>query len=311
MDPAYLVAIPLILGYIADLIFGDPERMPHPIKLFGNLIAIGNRTFNHGRYRFIKGMLLTITLTSATFLLFSLLETLTQTWSLYALIVFRAVFIWLGIANKTLIQEGQMVFKKLTISLAEGRKQLSRIVGRETQNLNDQQVKTAVFETMSENLSDGVIAPLFYYVIGGIPALMTYKMINTLDSMIAYRTPQYERFGKFAARLDDLANLIPARLTVVFMAMATLNPSAIVFAIRYGHRHKSPNSGYPEAALAGILNCRFGGPNDYHGIRVEKPYIGENQRPLADKEINKVVYINHASTALAVITIIITGFLIW
>lgn len=309
MAPAYLIVIPLILGYIADLIVGDPERMPHPIRLFGNLIAAGDRTLNQGRYRFAKGMLLSITLTSGTYLIFSLAEYFLHAWSVYALIIFRAIFVWFGLANRTLIHEGQMVFRKLAISLAEGRKQLSRIVGRETEHLNDQQIKTAVFETMSENLSDGVIAPLFFYGIGGIPALMTYKMINTLDSMIAYRTPRHEQFGKFAARLDDVANFIPARLTVIIMALVTLNPNAFVFAVRYGHCHKSPNSGYPEAALAGILNCRFGGPNLYHGIRVEKPYIGENLRLLADTEIKKVSYINHASTALAVLIIVCVHFL--
>jgi adenosylcobinamide-phosphate synthase len=304
MDAIYLISIPLIAGYVADLLFGDPERLPHPIIFFGNLIHRGEKLLNHGGYRFAKGMLLTVALIGSTYIFFSMAEYFLRQ-NDYVLMAFRAIFVWFGIANRTLIEEGKAVFRKLSAGLEEGRQQLSRIVGRETKNLNGQQIRTAVFETMSENLSDGVIAPLFYYAIGGIPGLMTYKMINTLDSMIAYRNERYEHFGKFAARLDDVANFIPARITVILMALVTLNTKAIVFAIRYGHHHKSPNSGYPEAALAGILNCQFGGPNYYHGVLVEKPYIGSNPRMLEDKEIKRVVYINHASTALAVALIIV------
>lgn len=303
MDPEYLILIPLIVGYGADLLFGDPEQIPHPIIAFGNLIARGEKTLNHNRYRFAKGMLLTIALTCGAFITFSLAEQLLSV-NIYALLLFRAVFVWFGLANHTLIAEGKAVFTKLRIDLAEGRRQLSRIVGRETKNLNDQQIRTAVFETMSENLSDGVIAPLFYYAIGGVPGMMTYKMINTLDSMIAYRNERYELFGKFAARLDDVANFIPARITALLMALVALSPRAIVFALRYGHQHKSPNSGYPEAALAGILDCRFGGPNYYHGILVNKPYIGKNPRTIEHREIDRVVYINHASTALAILILV-------
>jgi len=308
MDAVYRVTIPLVLGYVADLLLGDPERWPHPIKFFGNIIYSSEKTLNRGGYGFLKGSLVTILLTGGTFLCFSMAEYLLRG-NDYALIAFRAVFVWFGLANRTLIAEGKAVFRKLQSSLDEGRQQLSRIVGRETRNLNEQQIRTAVFETMSENLSDGVIAPLFFYAIGGVPGLMTYKMINTLDSMIAYRSERYEQFGKFAARLDDVANFIPARITVVLMTLVTMNINAIRFAIRYGHKHKSPNSGYPEAALAGILSCRFGGPNHYHGVLVDKPYIGENARVLEDKEINRVVYINHASTALAIATIVACYFL--
>jgi adenosylcobinamide-phosphate synthase len=188
--------------------------------------------------------------------------------------------------------------------LEAGRKRLSWIVGRDTSNLSSQQIRIAVFETMSENLSDGVIAPLFYFLIGGIPGMMVYKMINTLDSMVGYRNDKYEQFGKFAARLDDVANFIPARLTALLMCIASMSNKGFMFIFKFGNNHKSPNSGYPEAALAGILDVRFGGPNSYHGMLVDKPYIGENDREIAHEEIHRVARINHTTTFLMLLLVV-------
>lgn len=158
---------------------------------------------------------------------------------------------------------------------------------------------------MSENLSDGVVAPLLFYFIAGVPGMLTYKMINTLDSMIGYRNERYAHFGKFAARLDDIANFIPARITALLMILVSLSPRGWQFVIRYGHHHKSPNSGYPEAALAGIMDLRFGGPNVYHGKMVDKPYIGVNNRAVKHEEFKTVSSINHAVCLLVVAAIII------
>jgi len=162
-------------------------------------------------------------------------------------------------------------------------------------------------ETLSENLSDGVVAPLFYYACAGVPGMMTYKMINTLDSMIGYRTVRFELFGKFAARLDDVVNFIPARLTALLMVLVSASGRSFRFILQYGHRHKSPNAGHPEAALAGILDVRFGGTNIYHGLAVTKPFIGNNPRELAPEEIKKAITINHRVCLLMVVLIIITG----
>ncbi len=193
--------------------------------------------------------------------------------------------------------------------LEAGRKQLSRIVGRDTTQLTAQQIRIAVLETMSENLSDGVVAPLFYYALAGIPGMMTYKMINTLDSMLGYRSARYEQFGKFAARLDDVANFIPARLTALLMVLVSGSWRGFLFTIKYGHKHKSPNAGYPEAALAGILNCRFGGPNRYHGQLVSKPYIGKQDRLIQPEEIERISRINHCTCFLMVAGIIVASLL--
>jgi adenosylcobinamide-phosphate synthase len=185
--------------------------------------------------------------------------------------------------------------------LDEGRRQVARIVGRDTSELSAQKVRTAALETLAENLSDGVIAPLFWYMLLGVPGMMAYKMVNTLDSMIGYRTPRYRDFGCVAARIDDAANYLPARLTAYLMAVGSWPrslPSLLRFVHRYARCHASPNSGYPEAALAGILDCQFGGTHTYFGEEVQKPYIGSHDRPLTTADMQCAVRINRAAEVL-------------
>jgi adenosylcobinamide-phosphate synthase len=240
--------------------------------------------------------LLALSLCAAVFAFFFYVQAFFFNLHPYAAVVFNSLMVFYGLANQSLIREGRNVFRVLREEgLEAGRHQLSRIVGRETGELSAQQVRIGALESMSENLSDGIIAPLFWYALAGVPGMMTYKMINTLDSMIGYRNERYEQFGKFAACLDDMANWLPARLTVLLMALTALNVRGLAFAFRYGNRHKSPNSGYPEAALAGILDCRFGGPNRYGGKWLNKPHIGANDRPIVNEEIRRVVRINHLS----------------
>ncbi|WP_234735060.1 adenosylcobinamide-phosphate synthase CbiB [Tellurirhabdus bombi] len=312
MEELALLALPLVLGYILDLLLGDPENWPHPIRVFGNAIAQGTRFLNKGNGRFWKGLCLTIGLCGAVFLFFTGLEMALRHIHPGLLIPINTIWVWYGLANKGLITEGERVFDVLEKDgLEAGRRQLSRIVGRDTSQLSAQQIRIAVLETMSENLSDGVIAPLFFCALAGVPGMMLYKMINTLDSMIGYRNEKYEQFGKFAARLDDVANLIPARLTALLMVLVTGSVRGFRFVFRYGNQHKSPNSGYPEAALAGILDCRFGGPNVYHGVLVEKPFIGERERIIEPREIERVAAINHRSCLLMVVGIIVIYVGLW
>lgn len=308
MEKAVLLITPLLAGYLLDLLLGDPDNWPHPVRVFGNMIAGGEKLLNKGSHRFLKGMFLAIVMVAAVYLFFHYLNQIIWAYPwLYVLI--NSFFVWYGLANKTLIREGKAVFDKLKINgLEAGRSQLSRIVGRDTSRLSAQQIRIAVLETMSENLSDGVVAPLFFYLIAGVPGMLAYKMINTMDSMLGYRNERYERFGKFAARLDDVANLVPARLTALLMILVTGSARGFRFALKFGHKHKSPNAGYPEAALAGILNCRFGGPNVYHGILVQKPFIGETEREIEDFEIEKTSRINH-SVCFAMV--LLCGFLIY
>ena len=297
-----LTIVPLIGGYVLDLLLGDPYHFPHPVKVFGNFISFGEKHLNKKKFRFLKGTAFSLLALAMVYIFFAgLIFVANQLW-VWVTVLVSTVFVYYGLANRCLIDEGRAVFNALEKEgLEAGRRRLSYIVGRDTSNLTPQQIRTAVFETMAENLSDGVVAPLFWFAIGGIPAMMTYKMVNTLDSMIGYKSDRYFYFGKFAARVDDVANFIPARLTSIVMVLVTFSRRGLLFAIKFGHKHSSPNSGYPEAALAGILNCTFGGPNVYHGKLVEKPYIGIQSREIRPREIEKVANINHAVTAISIV----------
>ena len=296
---------PLAAGYLADLLLGDPPAWPHPVRAFGYAIAAGDRWLNRGRGRLVKGGLLVIVCCGLVYgVSYFVLAGLKELW-LPAYYMAAGAGVFFCLANHSLLQEGQAVFDVLERDgLAAGRKRLSWIVGRDTGELGEQQVRIAVLESMSENLSDGVIAPLLFYLVGGVPAMLLYKMINTLDSMIGYKRQPYRLFGRVAARLDDVANFIPARVTALLMVLVTGSRQGLRYIFRYGDAHASPNSGYPEAALAGILRCRFGGPNRYKGVLVDKPFIGEEDRVIMHKDFAYVKYINHAVTLLTVIFVL-------
>lgn len=310
MDRFTRLAAPLALGYALDLLLADPEGWPHPVRTYGALIAAGEKTLNHAPQRFAKGALLASGLVGGTYLAFALLDKALQRLPAPLAIAANSLWVFYGLANTGLVREGRAVFTVLDQQgLAAGRRQLARIVGRDTAQLDAQQIRTAVLESLAENLSDGVVAPLCAYALAGVPGLMAYKMINTLDSMVGYRSPRYEQFGKFAARLDDAANLLPARLTAGLLAALGGSGRGVRFILKFGNQHKSPNAGYPEAALAGVLNCRFGGPNYYHGQLVPKPYIGDNPRPIEPQEIDRVARLNHAVCAVMVAGVL--GWLAW
>ncbi len=298
MGEAQLTAAALGAGYLLDLLLGDPAWLPHPVVGFGRAIALGERALNRGGVarRFLGGTYLALGLVGGTFALTALAARAAWRAHPVAGTALVAVCVFLGLANRTLIDEGRAVFAALGESLDAGRRRLSRIVGRDTARLDAQQVRTAVGETMAENLNDGVVAPLFWFALLGLPGLMAFKMVNTLDSMIAHRDARFEWFGKTAARLDDAANFVPARLTALLQCALAGRGGArgLGFLVRYGRAHASPNSGYPEAALAGILDVRFGGPHTYDGELVHKPWIGRNPRALAADEFARIARINHA-----------------
>ena len=310
-------ALSLFIGWLLDLILGDPSWLPHPVVGFGKMIAFGEKRLNKDSHRMLKGALLAIGL---ILLVFGIVLVIRHLLGIFALFIFDGthqqvyqlpVFLWIFdvmaifccLAGTTLIREVREVFHAVDRSLDEGRKQVARIVGRDTSELSAQEVRTAALETLAENLSDGVIAPLFWLAIGGVPAMVAYKMVNTLDSMIGYRTERYKDFGCWAAHIDDVANYIPARITALLMIIAAGQPQLIGFVWRNGRNHASPNSGYPEAALAGILDCRFGGPHYYFGELFDKPYIGENARELTTADMQKAVRINRTAEVLAIIII--------
>ncbi|WP_446715726.1 adenosylcobinamide-phosphate synthase CbiB [Bacteroides sp. GD17] len=303
---AFLLNLPLLAAWLLDRWLGDPVRLPHPVVAFGRAISFFEHRLNHGRARFLKGAFTTLLLVAAVYFLSSLLLRYVARLSPEVLLGLQILLIFYCLAGTTLVREVRMVFEAVDRSLDEGRKQVARIVGRDTSELSAQEVRTAALETLAENLSDGVIAPLFWYILLGVPGMLAYKMVNTLDSMIGYRNERYRRFGCFAARLDDVANYIPARLTAFLMVLASGRFSLLSFVGCYGHQHASPNSGYPEAALAGILNCRFGGPHNYFGKEVWKPYIGYNNRPLSTGDMRLAIRINRrAETLMIVIALLI------
>ena len=282
----------ILVAYLLDLLLADPTWLPHPIVGFGHLISPGEHHLNHGHHRVAKGALLVVLLTTFTFAITALLIWLCRLASSWLDVMVQAVLGFYCLAGTTLRREVRQVFQATDQSLEAGRRQVARIVGRDTSQLSAQEVRTAALETLAENLSDGVVAPLFWYALLGLPGMMTYKMINTLDSMIGYRNARYLRFGRVAARLDDVANFLPARLTALLMVCAAGRPALLPWVLKNGRQHASPNSGYPEAALASILDCRFGGPHHYFGREVWKPYIGTHTRELTHKDMEKAIAIN-------------------
>ena len=308
-NPSLLVPLSsFLIGWLLDRLFGDPERLPHPVVLFGKMIAKGERMLNLGKWRVLKGALLAVMLITVVVFATWTMIVVADKVNIYLGMAMRAILVFYCLAGTTLIREVRQVFYAIDSSLDEGRQQVARIVGRDTSELTDEEVRKAALETLAENLNDGVIAPLFWYALGGVPAMMGYKMVNTLDSMIAYHSPRYLKFGKAAARIDDIANYIPARLTALLMLIAARRLNLVSFVMKYGPCHASPNSGWPEAALAGILGCRFGGPHKYFGETFYKPYIGDRDKPLTREYMEKAVRINRTAETLGVIIIILLLF---
>jgi adenosylcobinamide-phosphate synthase len=323
---------PLLLALVLDWTLGDPEWLPHPVVGFGRLIAFSERRLNRGSHRRLKGAVMSVVLIVLVLSLTALFCHVLRSWLQPRLPgkiiadVLTASLIFFCLAGTTLIREVRLVFLAVDRSLGDGRRQVARIVGRDTSELSPQEVRTAALETLAENLSDGVIAPLFWLAVGGVPAMMAYKMVNTLDSMIGYKTERYKEFGCWAAHIDDIANYFPARLTALLMIVASCTihctmyvmhrsshavsrPSILLrFVWRNGRNHASPNSGYPEAALAGILNCQFGGPHYYFGQLFDKPYIGTNNRPLTTGDMKTAIIINRVAEMIMVIVILLLRF---
>ena len=290
MDVVIIVA-PLLAAWLLDIVLGDPAWLPHPVVGFGKAIAFFEKKLNRGGSRRLKGGIAA---------LFLILLSFAATWAflrftsgyLWLNLLIQTVLIFFCLAGTTLTREVRNVFKAVEISLEKGRTQVGRIVGRDTASLSAQEIRTAALETLAENLSDGVVAPLFWYALLGVPGMVTYKMVNTLDSMVGYKNERYREFGMVAARIDDAANFFPARITAFLMIILSSGFKLFPFVNKYGRCHASPNSGYPEAALAGILNCRFGGTHDYFGESVYKPYIGENKRDFTYADVERAILVN-------------------
>ena len=301
MEPLKYQIIALWAGFLLDKLLGDPSWLPHPVVAFGKTIVFLERKLNNGKHRILKGAAITVLLVTITFAFFFILMKFSYRVSTTLGIIAGTIFVFFGLAGTTLIKEGKAVFQELEKGLDEGRHQVGRIVGRDTRQLDKNEIQAATLETLAENLSDGVIAPLFWFAVAGIPGMMAYKMVNTLDSMIGYKNERYLYFGRFAARLDDVVNFIPARITAFLMAMNSGRSRAFRFIFKFGKAHSSPNAGYPEAALAGALNVTFGGAHLYFGEWVPKPVIGETKRDFNKNDLINTVKIVRRTEFVSVI----------
>ena len=270
-------------AFALDFIIGDPVFLPHPVVFMGRAISWFEIRFRKWISDPLKaGSLFACFLITATWLTGWGIIRAVQTADPMLGIAVQAVLLFFCFSSKSLTQAAMAVYDALkSDSLEKAREKVGWIVGRQTSALDEAGVTRAAVETVAENFVDGFLSPLFFACIGGVPLALAYKMVNTLDSMVGYKNETYILFGRAAARIDDAANFIPARLSVAVIAVSMSLISVIrgrrafSTAVSQGRRHKSPNAGYPEAAFAGALGVRMGGPNIYHGKLVEKPYIGD------------------------------------
>lgn len=300
----------IYIGYIIDLIIGDPYSFPHPVIYIGKLIkCLENnirKVFKKEKYLKFAGFILWFITVGTTYLLTYLIIKLSKFNSITFLIV-NSFIIYTTLATKCLKDEAIKIYNILKSGdIYESRKQLSYIVGRDTNSLNEAEIIRATVETVAENTVDGIISPMFYAFIGGAPLAMAYKAINTLDSMVGYKNDKYINLGFASAKIDDIANYIPARVCIIFMTIASLilrfnYKNCFKISIRDRKNHKSPNCAYPEGAVAGALGIQLGGTNIYFGKPVYKPTIGDKYREIEIEDIKKTNKIMYLSSILSLI----------
>jgi adenosylcobinamide-phosphate synthase len=297
--------VQITIAFILDLIFGDPQWHYHPVRLIGRFIewveSILRRLPAPER---LSGMLLTACVVSVAYFAAFVVVLASRQWHSWFGMVMGGVVIYFTISVRCLANEAKKVMAALRRNDMEGARQaLSQIVGRDTAHLSAEQIARACVETVAEGCVDGVLSPLFYAFIGGPCAAMAYRAVNTLDSMVGHKDERYIRFGWASARLDDVANYIPARISAVLIPCAALFcggnfRKAFAVMIRDGRKHASPNSGIPEAAMAGALGVRLGGLSAYQGEMIEKPFIGDGENPLAFEAIGAAIRIMYGTSAL-------------
>ena len=306
----YYHIVSFSIGVILDLIIGDPYKLPHPIRLIGSFISRLDKKYmdeaikekiRDDKREYAKGVLTVLIIVISAFLVTLFIVTIAYIISPIIGIIVEAILTSYCLATKSLKTESMKVYKALIQENINGaRYAVSMIVGRDTASLDEKGIIRAAVETVAENTSDGVIAPMLYLIIGGPVLGMTYKSINTLDSMIAYHNDRYEYFGRCAAKLDDIVNFVPARISAYLMIVAAFicksfnGKEAYRIFKRDRYNHKSPNSAQTESVCAGALQVRLAGPSYYFGKIVEKPYIGDDTFEINVndiKRINKLMYL--------------------
>ncbi len=301
----------IMAAVLLDILAGDPKRMPHPVSAIGALIKKLETILRRlGLDGYAGGTVLCILTVLITVLSAALLLVIAGSLNNWALWFFSILIAWTCLAARSLHAESALVAKALERGdLDAARHNLSYIVGRDTENLDEESIWRATIETVAENASDGVIAPLFWLALGGPVAALGYKAASTLDSMVGYRNARYERMGRASARLDDLLNIIPARITAITIILASPLAglsfrNALQVWLRDKNNHASPNSGHPEAAAAGALGVRLGGPSSYGGTVKQKPYIGDPLNRFDIKAYNGVIRLLYLSTVITVVAIV-------
>ena len=314
--------LPIQIGiaFLLDIMIGDPRWFPHPVRMIGVCIEYCEKVLRRlVPSEQVGGIFLAFIIVIGTYLVtYQLLVFFYEIrWSLG--IITSIVIIFFSLSTRDLLRETRNVLNALKSgNLKNARKNLSRIVCRDTQNLSEEQIATGCIETSAENIVDGIIAPLFYAFIGGPALAMAYKSINTLDSMVGYKNDKYIDFGRASAKLDDIANYIPARIAAVVLPIASYlcgadYSNSVKILKRDGQKHPSPNSGIPEAAIAGALGIRLGGPSIYNDVSSYKPFIGDQQKDVSFDDINSASKIVMVSAIISVVVgisfLLIEGYL--
>ena len=305
------LVIKIWIAYVLDLIFGDPQNIIHPVQIIGKMINIGEKSLlekkykSDRKYKFFAGMILNITVISLTYGITYLIRRTSE--NSIILTVAEIYLMYTVFSINSLAREGNRVYNILKEgNIERARKDLSYLVSRDTGTMDEKMIIRSTMETISENTVDGIVAPMLYMFLGGLPLSMTYKAINTFDSMVGYKNEKYMDFGKFSAKLDDVANFIPARITGILIVIASMilgydYKNSLKIFIRDRKNHSSPNSGHAEAGVAGALGVQFGGRVSYFGKEVDKPVIGDKIKDFELEDIKKNIKIMYAASFLSLV----------
>ena len=311
------LVIKIWIAYILDLIFGDPQNIIHPVQIIGKIISLGEKILlkekSGSRYKFFAGIILNIFVVSITYGLTCLIYKSSKISGVFTLIEIYLMYTVFSV--NSLAREGNRVYNILKEgNIEKARKDLSYLVSRDTETMDEKMIIRSTMETISENTVDGIVAPMFYIFLGGLPLAMTYKAINTLDSMVGYKNEKYMDFGKFSAKIDDIANFIPARITGFLIVAASMilrynYKNSLKIFIRDRKNHSSPNSAHAEASVAGALGVQFGGRVSYFGKEADKPTIGDKIKDFELEDIKKNIKIMYITSflSLAIFSLIFAG----
>ena len=314
-----ILVIKIWIAYVLDLIFGDPQNIIHPVQVIGKMISsgekylLGKRHESDRKYKFFAGMILNITVISVTYAVTYLIYKSSENSIIFTVAEIYLMYTIFSI--NSLAREGNRVYNILKEgNIERARKDLSYLVSRDTGTMDEKMIIRSTMETISENTVDGIVAPMLYMFLGGLPLSITYKAINTFDSMVGYKNEKYMDFGKFSAKLDDVANFIPARITGILIVIASMilgydYKNSLKIFIRDRKNHSSPNSGHAEAGVAGALGVQFGGRVSYFGKEVDKPVIGDKAKDFELEDIKKNIKIMYVASflSLAVFSVISVG----